>query len=241
MPTPRYTVVDGQVVNAQRVQERTRGDASRVYLGGFDGAPMNGADRAFISAKMNATVTAMRAAFKVARGKVSVTPSTALTMLLPVVSQLAMLGLIPSAPGETKTAVTNALTALENAYETQVVAGMERVYDGTTAPDRWFEMNRIFVDGIRSILDELKENSTAASVGAFWRDMMNDTSAFLKKFKAGVENTLDYMPIIVGVVGLFAAYTLITQLTAPLRMIAPERKRLNGYRAPRSRSARRFK
>lgn len=207
----RPVIVDGEVRRSQ-----------------FSAAPepLSSAELIFLQTKMNATVAAIRAAFKVAHAKVAVTPNALIGSVVAILTLgLSTLGL-QSAPTETKTAVDNGLLTLERSFEQQVVGGMPRVYSGELSADRWFSMTQIYVTGIKSVLDGLQEDGTSASLSAVFNGMFSDTKEFLTRFKAGVENTFDYMPLIVGGAALLGTYLIVTRFL-------PQRRQLSGYRRRR--------
>jgi hypothetical protein len=205
---PRYRVVDAEGFGAV-------GDA----------APLSDAEKVFLKTKMEATVAAMRSAFKVAQAKVVATPNSLIGGVLAVLTLgLSTIG-IQSAPTATKEAVASGLRVLENMFETKIVAAMPRVYSGELSADRWFNMVQPYVEGIKSILNGLHEDGTSASVGAVVDGMFKDTNEFLARFKRGVENTFDFMPLIVGGAALLGTYLVVTRLV-------PKRQ-LSGYRRKR--------
>ncbi|MFZ2152118.1 MAG: hypothetical protein WAV09_03360 [Minisyncoccia bacterium] len=210
----RVVVVDGEVVGSAQ--------------SGFGAAPapvMTDAERVFLKGKMEATVAAIRTGFKVARAKVALTPNSLIGSIMAVLTLgLSTIG-IQSAPAETKVAVNNALLTLERSFEQQVVGGMQKVYDGTLDPNRWFAMTKLFVDGIRNILNGLEEDGTASNISATFEGMASDTADFLARFKKGVEATFDFMPFIVGGAALLGTYLVVTRLL-------PQR-RLSGYHSRR--------
>lgn len=212
----RVVVIDGEVIGAP----------SSSGFGAFNA--MSAGERVFLAGKMNATVAAIRSAFKIAHVKVAATPNALVGGVLAVLTLgLSTLG-IQSAPTETKKGVDDGLLTLERMFESQVVAAMPRVYNGELTADRWFSMAQLYVTGIKSILDELRDSGTGASLQAVFDGMFGDTKAFLAKFKAGVENTFDYMPVIVGGAALLATYLVVTRFL-------PQQKTLSGYHRRRRR------
>lgn len=205
----RPIVIDGEVVRDNF------GDVS---------APAGG-ELVFLQTKMNATVAAIRSAFSIAQARVATTPNSLVGGLLAVATMgLSLIG-IQSAPTQTKESVASALRTLERTFEERVVAAMPRVYSGELSAERWFNMASPFVTGIRSILDELHESGTSASLFAVFDGMAKDTAEFLARFKAGVEKTFDFMPLIIGGAALLGTYLVVTRLL-------PQR-RLSGYRRRR--------
>lgn len=209
---------------------------ARRQLGGFGTvveppAPrqLNDAERLFLQQKMNATVLAVRAAFRVAEAKVAVTPNSLVGSLLSVVTGgLSSIG-ITSAPTAVKTNVSNGLIALRNAFEQRIPPAMSSVLSGELEPDRWFAMVKPFVTGIKEILDVMGEYGTAKLMWQTVTGIGEDLAELTRKLKAGLQRTIDYMPVIVAVLGAVAVYALVQQLTAPVRLLSPS-KRLSGYK-----------
>lgn len=207
---PRSVVIEGEVV-------------SSPSYGAFSATPLDTGERVFIQAKMEATVAAVRAAFAAARARAG--SGQVLNALFPAVStMLSMVGI--GSTEITSTNVLNALTTLQGSFEQLCVDTMGEVYSGNLDANRWFNATGTYVDGIKSILDELHESGAAASLSAVFNGMWNDTKDFLSHFKAGVQATFDYMPLIVGAAALLGTYIVVTR-------ILPQRKALSGYRPKR--------
>jgi hypothetical protein len=204
----RIVVIEGEVIGSKP-----------SGFGSYSALP--DAQQVFLRGKMEATVVAIRGAFKVAHAKVAITPNALIGSIMAALTfGLSSLG-IQSAPTETKQNVDNALLTLERSFEQQAVGAMAAVYAGTLDPERWFAKTQIYVDGIKSILDGLREDGTAASLGAVFDASWSDTKEFLARFKAGVERTFDFMPLIIGGAALLGTYLVVTRLL-------PQR-RLSGY------------
>lgn len=209
---------------------------ARRQLGGYGTvveppAPrqLSDAERLFLQQKMNATVLAVRAAFRIAQAKVATTPNTAVGALLGVLTGgMTAIGLT-SVPSDVKTSVGNSLTTLQGAFEQRIPPAMARVLSGELDPDRWFAMVKPFVTGIKEVLDVMGEYGSAKLVWQTVQDIGADVAELSRKFKAGVEKTFDYMPVIVAVIGAVAVYALVQQLTTPMRLLAAP-KRLSGYK-----------
>ena len=211
--SPSVVVIEGEVVRSPS-------------YGTFSATPLNAGERVYLQTKMEATVAAIRGAFKVAHGKVAVTPNALMGATMAILTAgLSTLG-IHSAPEATKTAVDNALTSLQGAFEQNVVGAMPRVYSGDLDPERWFNMTKGYIDSIRSILDELGSSGTGASLMAVFDGMFGDTKEFLRRFKQGVEATFDFMPFIIGGAALLGTYLVVTRFL-------PQRRALSGYRSKR--------
>lgn len=207
-PRKRVVIVEGEVIGS-----------SSSGFGAFSAMP--DAQRVYLQGKMEATVAAIRTAFSVAQARVAVTPNAIVGTLLSVLTLgLSQLG-IKASTTETKQNVSNALTALKGSFEQVVVGAMPRVYAGELDPARWFNMTNGYVETIGSMLDELGESGMAASLSASFAGFSKDIADFLLRFKAGVEKTFDFMPLIIGGAALLGTYLVVTRLL-------PQR-RLSGY------------
>jgi hypothetical protein len=210
-------VIEGEVV-------------SRKPLSGYGAAPtLSDAERVILQQKMNATVLALRSGFKLARAKVNTTPNAVVgAFLAALTGGLSLIG-IQSAPTEVKKNVGAALNTLERSFESIVPPAVGRVMAGELEPDRWFRMAEPYVDGIKGILDTLGESGTANLMAATLADVGKDIAAMTSQAREAVKRTLDFMPLILTVIGAVAVVTLIKEFSAPVKAFLPQPKRLAGY------------
>lgn len=210
-------VIEGEVV-------------SRKPLSGYGAVPtLSDAEKVILQQKMSATVLALRSGFKLAQAKVSTTPNAVVGALLAAVTGgLSLIG-IQSAPTEVKKNVSAALTTLERSFELRVPPAVGRVMAGELEPSRWFAMTKPYVDGIKAILDELGESGTANLMASTLADVAKDIAVMTDSAKDAVKRTLDFMPLILTVIGAVAVVTLIKEFSAPVKAFLPQPKRLAGY------------
>ena len=216
----RVQVVEGEVIGGAR-------DSRGGRFGAFAGVPLSQGDQLFLQGKMEATVGSIRAAFTVAQAKIAA--GAVVASLFPAVGlALSVLGIGGSTGSTniTRENVSNALKSLQGAFEQNVIGSMPRVYAGELTADKWFDMVRPYIDGIKGILDELDASGTAASMKAVFDGMWGDTQKFLVRFKEGVERTFDFMPFIVGGAALLGVYLVVTRLVPQ----SSPRPALSGYR-----------
>lgn len=185
---------------------------------------------AFLNAKMTVTVQAIRAAITAAKAKVNLTPNSLLGPIVALLTGPFALLLPNSAPTEVKNNVLAGLRGLEGRLDTLLVPKIQDVLAGTLAPEKWFNMAQTYVDGTKSILDTLDEDNTLSVLSTAWNGIQNDMAGFLAKFKAGVERTFDYMPLIVGGAAIVGVIMLIDRL-APKPLSGYNRRRRKRIRA----------
>ncbi len=203
--TQRVVEVEGEVVGTRP-------------FGGFNEMP--DAQKVYLRGKMEATVAAIRGAFLMAKGQI--TSGSLLASVLPGLA--AALSAVGFGTSISREAVLNSLIALQGAFEQNVVGAMPRVYAGELEPDRWFNMTKGYVDTIASMLGDLN-SSGGESLLAFFNGTWDDIKAFLAKFKRGVENTFDYMPLIVGGAALLGTYLVVTRFLPPKNQLSGYRRR----------------
>ncbi len=208
---PRSVVVEGEVVGSPK-----------TGFGAYSAMP--DAEQVYLRGKMEATVTAIRTAFTVAKSRIGA--SDLLSSVLPALSTaLSAIGI--GSTQISREAVLNSLIALQGAFEQNVVGSMPQVYAGTLDPDRWFNMTKGYVDTIASMLTDLNTSAGSSLLSAF-NGTWDDVKDFLAKFKAGVEKSFDYMPLILGGAALLGTYLVVTRFL-------PQQRAVSGYRRGRRR------
>lgn len=195
---------------------------------------LSAADRQLLLLKMQGVVYAIRNGFYAAQGRLNVLsvtskiPTAALyevvrSILPDFIGQRLPVG---AAPEEVVKNVSNALKTLQRSFETLVIPAMEEVKAGKLPPDRWFAMTRPYIDGIKSILDEIGESSLGSLVVKSAQDFIDQAKSIGVKMPDVGNKLLDVLPLILGVMGLL----LVAQVTAPLRALSgTSPKRLRGY------------
>lgn len=217
----------GRVLRVARDRESVRG------FGAAD-RPLSSAERAMLVLKMQAVAHAIQNGFWAAQGRLKVLSTTS---SLPAAQAYEIVrGFLKSvtgaslpvgaAPAEVIKNVSNALTTLEGGFKSRVIPAIEQVKSGTLHPDRWFAMAAPYVDGIKSILNELDEGSMSALVGKTVDDLVADAKKVGLKAADLGSKLPDYLPfILVGLGGLF----LFQMLAPTLLASALARPRLSGY------------
>jgi hypothetical protein len=195
-----------------------------VYSPSFGGtvAPLSEAEKSYLKTKMDDVVFAIRGAFATAQKKADFAPQSTIVKLAAMLT-----GFL--APSATRAAVSNTLTALRKTFESTIVDAIPRVMNGEMPAETWFKKTDGYIESVGGILNELKESGIAASLRATFEGMLKDTESFLQRFKKGVENTFDFMPLIVGGAALLAVYLIISRILP--QGSAP--KQLSGYRRRR--------
>ena len=193
-----------------------------------DASQLSTTDQIMLKAQLYETIVSLRTAVGIAQARVAATPSTSMATLAYVFAPMIAPFLPDSAPAETKTAVSNALSSMSGLIDMRYNE-IPSVMDGTLAPDRWFNACQIVKDGIASILQELGDSDTLALLSQSWQDT-KDMFAKLKLPLALGGSVLTI--VLLGIAGLVAyAY-----LTAPLRFMPP--KRMAGFSKSKRRTKR---
>lgn len=191
-------------------------------------------EKVALASRMQAVVVALRGALAAARTRVNMTPSASAGLAaVAVLPFLAPLVAKYSASSEVKQNVLNGLMGIERGIDKLAGEQYDNVLAGKLDPDRWYNIAKVWKDGIASMLQELNESSNAALLGQSFTDVQGDIAAFSRKFQSFAKDVGDTAstlkwPILIGGLAI-GGFVLYQYLTAPLRLVP----KMNGYNKKR--------